>query len=85
MAKIEILHHRDPDASCVLRVFVDGVEIQEYTVEDIDPGAGYEADEWDERIADVKDTPTYSPAFAAATLETLGDASDSPYIEGGDR
>jgi hypothetical protein len=75
---VEILHQRDPDSSCVVTLFLDGVETDDFTLEDIDPGAGYSPAEWDERVAEVR--TSYSPAFRTATLLALGESNDSPYI-----
>jgi hypothetical protein len=75
--KVEILHQRDPDAGCVHTVFVDGVAIEDYTVEDVDPGAGYERADWDARF---EMDESYSPAFREATVAALTAAGDSPYI-----
>lgn len=78
--KVQIIHSRDPDMGCEHSVYVDGVKLDDtgYEVEDIDPGAGAERADWNERIADArKDTS----AFGQELLDLLGAYSDSPYIE----
>lgn len=80
--KIDVLHVRDPDSACVLRVFVDGKEIDytetTYGEDSIDVGAGWDRDEWDERIADVEGLPPSQ--FRDALLEVLRDPPGAKYI-----
>jgi len=80
--RIELLHHRDPDASCEFTLYLNGVETTEYAEEDIDPGAGYTAKAWAERIAEAEADEDASPAFKAASVAALKEASDSAYITG---
>ncbi|MHB1525019.1 MAG: hypothetical protein ACYCZN_01845 [Candidatus Dormibacteria bacterium] len=44
---VEVVHYRDPDASCEMRVFVDGAEVS-FNEVTIDTGAGYSLADWDE-------------------------------------
>lgn len=67
-AGIEILHTRDPDGDCSVEIWVDGEEVKDFYVEDIDPGRGYDDDTWEENIEDARTVNT-SPAFKAAVLE----------------
>lgn len=77
--KIAILHTRDPDSSCELRVFIDDIEVPagQLVIEDIDPGRGYIRSDWDESIAAYDGDDS---AFAAAAREALIAAADSKYI-----
>lgn len=43
---VEVVHYRDPDASCQIRVFVDGAEVP-FNEVTIDPGAGYSLADWE--------------------------------------
>lgn len=74
--KVQILHSRDPDSACDIVVYVDGVLATDVEVEDIDPGRGYSAADWQERI-DSTDTNTPFGQQAKAWLE---EAADSQYI-----
>jgi hypothetical protein len=57
---LQILSVRHPDDSTRIRVFVHGVEIHSFDEENVDPGAGYEAEDYRERLDRAK-------AFAAAS------------------
>ena len=71
---IEILHVRNPDGDCTVRVFVDGVEAPADEFEDIDPGRGCDMKEYAERVAMLQDmTPT---PYNLAALEELKEAKD---------
>jgi hypothetical protein len=44
---VQVLHQRYPDDSCVIRVWVDGVEVTDQAeIEDLDPGRGYEQEDY---------------------------------------
>lgn len=77
---IEILHVRDPDFACDMRVWVDGVEVTEFHVGDVDPGAGYTVDDWDETTAEAGTDMNLSAAFRAAWLDVRTDYRDSRYV-----
>lgn len=79
--KLEILHQRDPDSGCVHTVFVDGAQTQDYDLEDIDPGAGYEGSDWDERLEATRQDEDRSPAFRDAAVQALEESADSQYID----
>lgn len=79
---IEILHSRDPDSECVVTVWVDG-KLTEVCEEDIDPGRGYEREDVEARIEDVKASEAMSDDFKAATLEALTSGAFSRYGTGG--
>lgn len=81
MARIEILHIRDPDDHCNHIVFVDGVQVN-VAIEDVDPGYGYSTvDEWNEGTKRVAKNYGYSEAFGTAVLEARNAAAEnSPYI-----
>lgn len=78
--RIEILHARDPDYECAVRVWIDGVLATNVVMEDIDPGRGYDRSEWDARIADAKADTTITPAYKDAVLEALDAGGQSKYV-----
>lgn len=65
--QISIIHMRDPDSECYARVFVDDVEVTDFSWTDLDPGRGWSDEDWQERIDDV-DTST---AFGRRLREEL--------------
>lgn len=75
--KIEVVHYRDPEEGCDLSVFVDGV-LAEVNVCNIDPGAGYDRNTWEE----VRDAQIVSLSAGASVraLRFYEDADASPYI-----
>jgi hypothetical protein len=85
---VEVLHERDPDAECTTRVWAAGAPV-EVDLEDVDPGAGDERKDWDERIDRARgdvgaEVSKRSGAFREAVLEALTTAADSDYIDGQD-
>jgi len=81
--KLTILHVRDPDNACDVRIFTDdGVEIPWENIDtvDIDPGRGYTVEDWEESIAWAESMPE-SP-LRAAVLEAYGDPPGKGYIDG---
>lgn len=85
--RIEILHGRDPDSSCDFDVWVDGKRITwndkgdvDLTVEDIDPGAGYQLSDWRESSWLTAQSDA-TPEFKALVLQARKDAESSSYIE----
>lgn len=78
---IEILHWRDPDSSCDIQVWIDGVEIRDLVVENVDPGAGWEREDWDESTRAVTESSELSEPFKAAVLEARALAGESKYIQ----
>lgn len=43
MPRIEIVHYRDSDSACDMRIFIDGVESYDtVTTYEFDPGAGHQ-------------------------------------------
>ena len=69
---IEVLHVRDADGGCTHAVYVDGVETNEVTVGDVDPGRGWERADWQEHLAFVQALPTtpFTQAFTTAGSST---------------
>lgn len=61
--KVQIIHSRDPDSECGLRVFVDDVETNDFSYDDLDPGRGWTDEDWEERIADVDTSTNYGKAL----------------------
>jgi hypothetical protein len=80
MPRIEILHGRDPDSSCELTVFIDGVPTNDWSEIDVDPGAGHDRESWQERIDDTRADEHLTPGFREAAARELEGALDSPYI-----
>lgn len=69
--KIQILHERDPDSDCSVRVFVDDVELHhsEFEYVDVDPGRGYDGADWDADTEQyAQDTTAFGRACHAAHL-----------------
>lgn len=76
--EIQIVHSRDPDSECAIEVFLGGkrVPYAQVTIEDIDPGRGYDeeyAAERREEAAKVADGPN-ATEFDIAVAEGLGAA-----------
>ncbi len=79
--RIEILHHRDPDSECSVRLFVDGTEVTEgVELVDVDPGRGHMIEDWLESKEYAMDGAT--EAFAAAVAEAYDTGAESQYVEG---
>lgn len=70
--RIEILHMRDPDASCEHAIFVNGVPVKDadLVLWDQDPGAGYCEGDIEEDLESVKAQVNWSAAFKAAVLDS---------------
>ena len=87
--KIEILHTRDPDASCEFGIWVDGKRIEwndpsiELHIESVDPGAGHQMSDWREGTDWIRSHPEYTPEFRDAVVATREAYEDSEYVEGG--
>ncbi|WP_396908029.1 hypothetical protein [Mycolicibacterium sp.] len=77
--RIDVVHQRDPDASCDIAVYVDGQKV-EFHDWDFDPGTGYtEADFEETKKSTLDDAPDFlKPVLAKAfdemapTYERLG-------------
>lgn len=76
---IQVLHGRDPDSECDVRVWLDDTEATGFEVEDIDPGRGYNREDWDDRIASAK---ADASSFGRARLAMLLDNASSEHIRG---
>lgn len=82
--KIEILHQRDPDSACEVRVFIDGTEIDDSGVDyvSIDPGAGWDGADWDESAEwDTAPERNRSESFSNAISEAYDEGKESPYVD----
>lgn len=68
--ELAVLHVRDPDGYCDVRLFADGtaLDVDLYGVESVDAGAGHDAEEWADRIAAAEADPPsdYRNAVVAA-------------------
>ena len=53
-ALVEVLHERDPDGTCKVRVWLDDVEVDDAAVElvvcDVDPGRGWDREDWNAEV-----------------------------------
>lgn len=78
--RMEVVVVRDPDSADHVSIYLDGVLTTDYAEEHVDPGAGYEREQWDESTEQIRTNTSYSPAFKAAVLESRGEQDDSPYI-----
>lgn len=78
--KVSVLHQRDPDSHCDLTVYV-GDQPMPHDECDIDPGAGYQRSDWNERIRSYADDTTN---FGRAAHDALLQNADSGYITGDD-
>jgi hypothetical protein len=78
--KIEVLHERDPDSSCDISVYLDGV-LARTTEQSVDPGAGGSRADWAQHTANVEADETLTPAFRAASVEALNRHADSQYLD----
>lgn len=79
MSKVEILHERDPDSACSVRVWIDGQEVDGAHVDDIDPGRGYTEGDWQANVQKVLSADT-SPEFKRAALAAYTESGDSEYV-----
>ena len=78
---VEVIHYRDPDSSCEMCVFVDGVEVAVTAEVTIDPGAGYSRADWDQQRAEG--LAGLSPSARALATRCFDSAEDkSEYIGG---
>lgn len=58
--RIDIIHMRDPDSSCDVTVYVDGVSSADVKIHSFDPGAGYNMDEFEEqRQSHIANAPDF--------------------------
>ena len=79
MPIIEVLHERDPDSECSVRVFVNGVETTSFMV-DVDPGRGHLLSDWREsKEYAVENAAT--EASAAAVAEAYDAGEENQYVE----
>lgn len=77
---IEVLHYRDPDSECYLDIWVDGVKVDTFIEEDVDPGRGYTAENWAERLEDLRrEDLCYTEPFRLAALAAVETASESKW------
>ena len=76
-ALVEVLHERDPDGTCKVRVWLDDVEVDDAAVElvvcDVDPGRGWDREDWDAEVElAATSTTSLGRAYHAALLEAAG-------------
>lgn len=78
--QIEVLHVREPDEGCNVRVWVDGAETSAY-IEDIDPGRGWQASEWDENRDSTLGNAELSESFRDHAVMAYNAGRESKYVE----
>jgi hypothetical protein len=78
---IEILHVRDPDGRCIVRVWIDGVETSSELYHDIDPGRGHLAEEWEEAHREAIVDPQLSDPYRRAVDEAYTAMRLNKYVE----
>lgn len=73
--KITVVHVRDPDSDCSIELFdQDGDRIPvDVSVIDVDPGRGYDVEDWDENTEWYRQNLPAGSALQAAALEAYGD------------
>lgn len=80
MSRIEILHVRDPDSACEVRVWVDGVETTDFEHEDIDPGRGYVREDWQESRDHAAAQTNRSEPYRDAVDDAYAIGAESEHI-----
>jgi hypothetical protein len=83
MPRIEILHVRDPDYDCVIEVYIDGRLLpgDQYHIEDVDPGRGYQSEDIQEHIDGLRGDLSLSLRFRESAIEAYTQALDSEYVD----
>jgi len=79
--QIEVLAVTCPDGDVHVRVFVDGVERDDFVIHAVDAGAGHTREDWNETTEWVRTREEYSLAFREAVVEARQDPPGSEYIE----
>lgn len=79
--KIEVLVVRHPDGGTALQLWLDGEPSDAWSVEYVDPGAGYQRSEWDEHTQEVAGLEQYSPAFRETAVQARNEWADSEFIQ----
>lgn len=80
--RVEVLVSRHPDAGTDIEVFIDGARVENPEVTVVDPGCGWDREDWDESAAEA--LAAASPAAAELLTGWYGSAGESPYITGGE-
>lgn len=59
-ARIDIIHVRDPDFECDHTVYLNGTRIgsDQVSIEDVDPGRGYQREDYEERLEEAQEAAT---------------------------
>lgn len=80
MAKrYELIHGRDPDSACDIRLLVDGVQVddEEISIVSFDPGAGYDWTDFKESgQAAITDLSPAAAIVATAFLDSALESRD---------
>ena len=73
---VHVIHMRDPDSSCHLEVWVNGVQVG-FEQWSFDPGAGYEMDEFEEmKAGSVAEAPDWLKARIEEAYDDMKPAFD---------
>ena len=85
MGLIEILMIRDPDSATDIEVWLDGVKLDDsdprLNVIDVDAGAGWAADDWQESMRCAVES-CQTDGFRTAVATAYADPPGAKYIEG---
>lgn len=81
MPRIEVLINWDPDNGGTLTMFVDGVETTDYYEEWVDPGRGYESQDWHENLENSLTAPGLTTQFRDRVVWDQIEAFDSQYVD----
>jgi len=73
--RVDVIHQRDPDSSCYIVVYVDGVKVN-HNEWSFDPGAGYDMEDFKE---DRKETLEVAPDFLKPVLAEIYDEMEPTY------
>lgn len=79
--KIEVLVVRHPDGGTALELWLDGEPSDAWSVEYVDPGAGYRRTEWDAQTQETAGLDGYSNRFREAVVEARNEWADSEFIQ----
>jgi hypothetical protein len=81
--KVFVVHQRDPDFDCSIRVFLDGQEVEDFDLNlyDVDPGRGYTREDWQQsREDDLESARKAGAGVWLAVRDAYDAASDSDHI-----
>lgn len=81
MTHVTVLHVRDPDGACSVRLFnAEGFEFDDFDVVDVDAGRGYTVEDWEESTAWAETMP--DTELRAAVLAAYDEPPGAEHIDG---